>query len=73
MPLINCPDCGRQNSDQAIACLQCGRPLRPQPEAFGHHLLRKGCWAILILAILIIGFLILSWVMFTSEVFSGRH
>ena len=27
MPLINCPDCGHQVSDQAPACPQCGRPI----------------------------------------------
>lgn len=38
MPLINCPDCGREISDQAPACVQCGRPMhsnhggsRPNP------------------------------------------
>lgn len=27
MPLIKCPDCGREVSDQAPACVQCGRPI----------------------------------------------
>ena len=27
MPLIACPDCGRQVSDQATACPSCARPL----------------------------------------------
>lgn len=26
MPLVNCPDCGKEHSDQAPACPQCGRP-----------------------------------------------
>lgn len=26
MPLIQCPDCGHKISDQAPACVQCGRP-----------------------------------------------
>jgi hypothetical protein len=26
MPLITCPDCGKQISDAAPACIQCGRP-----------------------------------------------
>ena len=25
MPLVGCPDCGRQVSDEALACVQCGR------------------------------------------------
>lgn len=27
MPLITCPDCSAQVSDQAPACIQCGRPM----------------------------------------------
>jgi len=27
MPLINCPDCNREVSDQAANCPQCARPL----------------------------------------------
>src|SRR5262249_39082991 len=29
MPLINCPECGRQISTAADACPQCGYPTRP--------------------------------------------
>lgn len=28
MPLILCPDCGKQISDSAANCIQCGRPMR---------------------------------------------
>ena len=27
MPLISCPDCGRQVSDSAPNCPQCGKPM----------------------------------------------
>ena len=27
MPLINCPDCGKEVSDRAKACIHCGCPL----------------------------------------------
>jgi len=27
MPLINCKDCGKVISDQAVSCPNCGRPL----------------------------------------------
>ena len=30
MGLTTCPDCGKSISDQAPACLQCGRPMVPQ-------------------------------------------
>jgi len=37
MALIQCPDCGKEISDQAPACLNCGRPvnktLQEEPEA----------------------------------------
>jgi TM2 domain-containing membrane protein YozV len=29
MPLIQCPDCGREVSTEALACPGCGRPLKP--------------------------------------------
>lgn len=33
MPLISCPECGRQISTEAEACPQCGHPNRaPQPQ-----------------------------------------
>ncbi len=28
MPLINCPDCGKQVSSEAPTCLGCGRPIK---------------------------------------------
>ena len=31
MALIQCPDCGREVSDQAAACIGCGHPVNPQP------------------------------------------
>ena len=31
MPLIKCPDCGREVSPSAPACLQCGRPIATPP------------------------------------------
>lgn len=30
MGLLNCPDCGKQVSTEAIACPGCGRPVKPQ-------------------------------------------
>lgn len=33
MPLVSCPDCGRQVSTAAAACPQCNRPLGPQAVA----------------------------------------
>src|SRR5262245_36406380 len=35
MPLVECPDCGHKISDQAPACVQCGRPngvVSPDPQ-----------------------------------------
>lgn len=33
MALISCPECGKQISDQAPACIHCGYPLSKQPAA----------------------------------------
>jgi hypothetical protein len=32
MPLISCPECGRQISTQAEACPQCGHPNQPAKQ-----------------------------------------
>ena len=32
MPLINCPECQREISDQAISCPQCGYQLKTKTE-----------------------------------------
>ena len=31
MPLVTCPDCGKEVSDTASACIGCGRPMEPAP------------------------------------------
>jgi membrane protein YdbS with pleckstrin-like domain len=33
MALINCPDCGREVSDQAVACPRCGYPVAAKRDA----------------------------------------
>lgn len=33
MPLVPCPECGRQISTAAEACPQCGHPNRPVPQS----------------------------------------
>jgi hypothetical protein len=32
MPLVSCPDCGKQISDLARACIGCGRPINATEE-----------------------------------------
>jgi hypothetical protein len=34
MPLIDCPECGRQISTAAEACPQCGHPNRPESKPY---------------------------------------
>ncbi len=31
--IINCPECGHENSNIAVACANCGRPIHTQPPA----------------------------------------
>jgi DNA-directed RNA polymerase subunit RPC12/RpoP len=33
MPIINCRECSKEISDQAVACPHCGAPLASQPAA----------------------------------------
>ncbi len=35
MPLVNCPECGKQISDEAKRCLNCGYPMRAKQQYFG--------------------------------------
>ena len=34
MALIKCPECGKEISDKANACIHCGYPLNEQKEEF---------------------------------------
>jgi uncharacterized membrane protein YvbJ len=46
MALITCPDCGKQVSEQAAACIGCGRPLKADlaknPSAGSSEAVKKG-------------------------------
>lgn len=35
MALIKCPECGKEISDKANACIHCGYPLNERKEDFG--------------------------------------
>ncbi len=37
MPLITCPDCRQEVSDQAVACPKCGYPVRSSAEQPRRH------------------------------------
>jgi hypothetical protein len=52
MALIKCPDCGKEFSDQAAACPNCGRPnAPPKPETAEPSFRVWGCLLIVILFI----------------------
>lgn len=43
MALIKCPECGREVSDKAPACIHCGYPLaQPQPSVQLYNVVYKG-------------------------------
>src|SRR4051812_21360064 len=49
MPLMNCPDCGKEISSLASACIHCGRPLaRPRSSA-------GATWAVLLPSLWVAG------------------
>ncbi len=37
MALINCPECGKEISDQAVACPNCGTPINKTEKKFCQH------------------------------------
>jgi rRNA maturation endonuclease Nob1 len=41
MPLITCPDCGKQISDQAPSCPNCGRPVAPPRQPTSAYVVKK--------------------------------
>jgi len=42
MALVKCPDCGKQISDAALSCIECGRPMVPVQQAGAEPSLRQG-------------------------------
>lgn len=48
MALLKCPDCGSEISDQAPACLKCGRPTRAVRE-------KKDPTLLLMMGVLLVG------------------
>jgi hypothetical protein len=80
MALVICPDCGKQISDKAPACPNCGRPAMPQPAPqpvapqaevpLPPPKKKGGCgtaFVILLLAMVILGALVVVM----SSIFSG--
>lgn len=59
MPLITCPDCQKQISDAAPACVNCGRPLKATPASYTEKMSRVQydltfVW-IIVLALILVG------------------
>ncbi len=61
MALIECPECGREVSDKALACPHCGNPIAPaeRPPVVGRAVAKaaKGLGILLIILIIIFGLL----------------
>ena len=48
MALIKCPECGKEISDKAISCPNCGLPLRREDRGtYNIHIKRK-IWKLLL-------------------------
>lgn len=59
MSLIKCPDCGKDVSDTAPSCLNCGRPITQQVSATPSAQKKKhslGCGCLILIAFLILLF-----------------
>ena len=61
MALIECPECGREVSDKALACPHCGNPIAPaeRPPVVDRAVAKvaKGLGVLLIILIIIFGLL----------------
>lgn len=48
MPLVSCPECGKEVSSQAASCPQCGHPIAAESGPFGSRrpgvTVRPGFW-----------------------------
>jgi predicted glycosyltransferase len=56
MPLIQCPDCQKEISDKAPACIHCGRSLISHPSRYRPALkqkLNQTAWLLFIAAVLV--------------------
>jgi predicted RNA-binding Zn-ribbon protein involved in translation (DUF1610 family) len=71
MPLVTCPDCGTEVSDQAPACPKCGRPTAKKVNKSGawcpncgnrdsYRFRRVGCF-FWVLVVLTFGLALLLW------------
>lgn len=58
MPLISCPDCGRQISDASPVCIGCGRPMNPPVQPYLERQQKEGptalTWFLAILFLVIL-------------------
>ena len=68
MPLIKCPDCGREVSDSAENCLQCGAPISPKETGAEYVGRSVGAFVRFVLAVIVSGF---TWLVLDVAVVSG--
>ena len=59
MPLIKCPDCGREVSDSAENCLQCGAPISPKETGAEYVGRSVGAFVRFVLAVILSSFTLL--------------
>jgi hypothetical protein len=70
MPLIPCPDCGKECSDQARVCVNCGHPLLHK-TAFAKFTGGGGVMGVLILLVFIL-MLVVVVLGFLLHVYPGQ-
>lgn len=70
MPLIDCPACGKQVSSNAPSCPSCGEPIKSSVEkSAGGAINPKD--PVHLIGLIVVGFMVLSIVMFILMELSG--
>jgi competence protein ComGC len=67
MPLINCPDCGKEVSSQANACPNCAHPLNLRQSGATNHAIRKTVFTSVVVSIAVVACLVFLMIIYIYQ------
>lgn len=71
MALIKCEECGKQVSNRAASCPNCGNPFYDNEDQVTTIQLQKKKWKLQ--KLLAVSFLIVGWILMMKGLFGGSH